>query len=142
MLPGWWTFSLKPDGPCREERPAERDVRGLLPSARQVVPAGENKLKLIGPRLAEDGRAQPAAPGLAVVIVLELLDEPFVPVRIEDALEDVEQDRPLILRVEIGRDERLRDRPEVRHVRPQQSTLGMLVIPIKADGLLLVSVSV
>src|SRR5688500_3886557 len=113
-----------------EDRPAERDVRcAVAVGPDGHVPAGHDELELVAARLAEDGATQPAAPRLDVVIVLELLDEALVPVGVENTLEDVEQDRSLLVRVEIAGEERFRDGPEVRHMAAKQAAFRVLVIP-------------
>ncbi len=71
------------------------------------------------------------------MIVLELFQKFLVPVRIEDPLENIEEDDPLVLGVEVAGQERFGDMPEIRYMAAQQTTLGMFVIPGKTDGLLL-----
>src|SRR5438093_8105911 len=63
------------------------------------VPPGHHELELIAARLAEDGDTLIDTPFFALRVVLELLEELAVPVRIDDSLEDVVDDRLLFLGV-------------------------------------------
>ena len=111
-------------GVAVEDRAAQGHVRlAVAVGADGHVPAGHDELELAAARLAEDGAAQAGAPRLAAVIVLELLEELLVPVGIEDALEDVENERLLVLGVETAGDRRFGDGPEVGDVRAQQAAL-------------------
>ncbi len=99
--------------------------------------------KLLAARLAEDGDALLRTPFLAAGVVLELLEDAGVPVRVDDALEDVVDDLLLLLGVEVAADVRPGDLPVVgrRESAAGRAFLGVLflldVIPVEADGLLL-----
>ena len=122
-------------GVAVEDRAAEGDVRsGVAVGPQRHVPAGQYELELVAAGLAEDGDALLGAPLLAAGVVLELLDEAGVPVGIDDALEDVVDDRLLFLGVEIAADVRLGVICQLLETWVRSKPrLGSLVIPVEAD---------
>src|SRR5207253_2941831 len=121
-------------GVAVKDRPAKGGVHlGMAVRANGHVPAGHDELKLVAARRAEDGDVLLRAPGLAVGVVLELLQELGVPFRVDDVPENIVNDGLLLFGVEIAADLVGRNVPVVRHVRPQQAALGVLVVPVKAD---------
>ena len=117
-----------------EDRAAEGDVLSRVAvAADRHVAAGHHELELLGARLAEDGDAVLLA--VAAAVVFELLVDAFVPLGIDDALEDAADEVLLVLGVEVViLDEVVGDFPVGGDAGSQQAELGVLEVPGEADG--------
>ena len=105
-------------------------------AADRHVPAGHHELELLAARLAEDGDAVLLA--IAAGVIGELLVDPLVPLGADDPLEDLADDRLLVLGVKVGVvDVVLGDVPVGGDARPQQAALGVHVIPRETNLLTL-----
>lgn len=97
--------------------------------------AREHKLKLIGTRVAKDGDRLVVTKTARVIC--HLLINACMPIRLDDALENVPNDCPLFGGIKIAFDFRSRDIPVVGNKRSQQPSLGILVIPVETNILFL-----
>ncbi len=119
-----------------EDRAAERHVISRVAiAANRHVPARHDEFKLVGTRVSEDGDT--VVRSVAARIVAKLLVDPRVPLGADDAFEDAANNGPLIVGVEIAFNEFVGDIPVVRHARPQQAPLRILIIPGEANRLAL-----
>src|SRR5205814_1631941 len=106
-------------GVAVEDRTAEGDV-GFRVAVRTDghVPAGHYELKFPAAGRAEDRDTLSLAPRLAAGVVLELFEKARIPLRVDDAPENIMHDDLLFFGKEVAADMRLGDLPVVGHVRP------------------------
>ena len=102
-------------------------------TAQGHVPAGEDKFKLVGAGLAEDGDGL-AFPE-ATDVILQLLVPALVPVRVRHPKEDFAEQGLLVGRVEFAVNGGVCDFPVVLKAGPQKPAFLVHVIPVEANNL-------
>ena len=117
-----------------ENRTAESDPAfGAAIGPQRQVPAADDELEFSFAGSSKNGDALVGTPFVSEGVVAQLPQESRIPLRVQQAREDIVNDELLLFCIKVAANARTRDLPVVCEKSPHQAPLLVTIIPVKAD---------